>query len=42
MADALSFLDRTARRLAEDADSMRATSESIEEQIRRARLVPLE
>jgi chemotaxis protein histidine kinase CheA/ActR/RegA family two-component response regulator len=40
--DALSFLDRTARRLAEDADSMRATSESIEEQIRRARLVPLE
>jgi len=40
--DALSFLDRTARRLAEDANSMRATSESIEEQIRRARLVPLE
>ncbi len=40
--DALSFLDRTARRLAEDADSMRATSEYIEEQIRRARLVPLE
>jgi chemosensory pili system protein ChpA (sensor histidine kinase/response regulator) len=40
--DALSFLDRTARRLAEDADSMRTTSEYIEEQIRRARLVPLE
>jgi chemosensory pili system protein ChpA (sensor histidine kinase/response regulator) len=41
-SDALSFLDRTARRLAEDADSMRTTSEYIEEQIRRARLVPLE
>jgi len=40
--DALSFLDRTAHRLAEDADSMRTTSEYIEEQIRRARLVPLE
>jgi chemotaxis protein histidine kinase CheA len=40
--DALSFLDRTARRLAEDADSMRGTSEYIEEQIRQARLVPLE
>ena len=39
--DALSFLDRTARRLAEDADSMRTTSEYIEEQIRQARLVPL-
>jgi len=40
--DALSFLDRTARRLSEDADSMRTTSEYIEEQIRQARLVPLE
>ena len=41
-ADALSYLDRTTRRLAEDATSMRGTSEYIEEQIRRARLVPLE
>lgn len=41
-ADTLSYLDRTARRLAEDATSMRGTSEYIEEQIRRARLVPLE
>jgi chemosensory pili system protein ChpA (sensor histidine kinase/response regulator) len=41
-ADALSFLARTARRLSDDADSMRRTSEDIEEQIRRARLVPLE
>jgi chemotaxis protein histidine kinase CheA/ActR/RegA family two-component response regulator len=41
-ADALSYLDRTSRRLAEDATSMRGTSEYIEEQIRRARLVPLE
>lgn len=40
--DALSFLDRTARRLSEDADSMRGTSDDLEEQIRRARLVPLE
>lgn len=41
-ADTLSYLDRTARRLGEDAVSMRGTSEYIEEQIRRARLVPLE
>jgi chemotaxis protein histidine kinase CheA/ActR/RegA family two-component response regulator len=41
-SDSLSFLDRTARRLSEDADSMRKTSEDLEEQIRRARLVPLE
>ena len=41
-SDALSFLDRTARWLSEDAESMRRTSEDIEEQIRRARLVPLE
>jgi chemotaxis protein histidine kinase CheA/ActR/RegA family two-component response regulator len=41
-ADALSYLDRTSRKLAEDAVSMRGTSEHIEEQIRRARLVPLE
>jgi len=41
-ADTLSYLDRTSRRLAEDAESMRGTSEYIEEQIRRARLVPLE
>ena len=41
-SDALSFLDRTARRLSEDAESMRRTLEDIEEQIRRARLVPLE
>jgi chemotaxis protein histidine kinase CheA len=41
-SDALSYLDRTARRLGEDATSMRGTSEYIEEQIRRARLVPLE
>ena len=40
--DTLSYLDRTARRLAEDAASMRGTSEYIEDQIRRARLVPLE
>jgi chemosensory pili system protein ChpA (sensor histidine kinase/response regulator) len=42
LADALSYLDRTGRRLAEDASSMRGTSEYIEDQIRRARLVPLE
>jgi len=40
--DALSFLDRTVRRLSEDADSVRRTSEQLEEQLRRARLVPLE
>jgi chemosensory pili system protein ChpA (sensor histidine kinase/response regulator) len=41
-SDALTYLDRTSRRLGEDAASMRGTSEYIEEQIRRARLVPLE
>jgi chemotaxis protein histidine kinase CheA/ActR/RegA family two-component response regulator len=41
-SDALSYLDRNTRRLAEDAASLRATSEYIEDQIRRARLVPLE
>lgn len=40
--DALSFLDRTLRRLSEDAESVRRTSEQLEEQIRRSRLVPLE
>ncbi len=40
--DSLSFLDRTLRRLSEDAESVRRTSEHIEEQIRRSRLVPLE
>jgi chemosensory pili system protein ChpA (sensor histidine kinase/response regulator) len=40
--DALSFLDRTVRRLSDDADAVRQRSEHIEEQIRRARLVPLE
>ena len=42
LTDTLSYLDRTARRLAEDAESMRGTSDDLEEQIRRARLVPLE
>jgi chemosensory pili system protein ChpA (sensor histidine kinase/response regulator) len=42
LTDILSYLDRTARRLTEDAESMRATSDELEEQIRRARLVPLE
>ena len=37
-----SYLDRTARALAADAGSMRHTSEQLEEQIRRARLVPME
>jgi chemotaxis protein histidine kinase CheA/ActR/RegA family two-component response regulator len=37
-----SYLDRTARALAADAGSMRLTSEQLEEQIRRARLVPME
>jgi len=41
-ADTLSYLDRTARRLEADADAMRRSSEHLEEQIRRARLVPLE
>jgi len=37
-----SYLDRTARALAADTSSMRLTSEQLEEQIRRARLVPME
>jgi chemotaxis protein histidine kinase CheA/ActR/RegA family two-component response regulator len=41
-ADALTYLDRTARALAADAGSMRQTSAYLEEQIRRSRLVPLE
>ncbi len=41
-ADTLTYLDRTARGLAGDASSMRQTSEYLEEQIRRSRLVPLE
>ncbi|MBN2573932.1 MAG: response regulator [Deltaproteobacteria bacterium] len=40
--DSLSFLERSVRRLADDADAMRRTSEHIEGQLRRARLVPLE
>lgn len=42
IADALSYLDRTANRLADDASSLGGASEHIEDQIRRARLVPLE
>jgi chemotaxis protein histidine kinase CheA len=41
-SDALSFLERSVRRLADDADAVRRTSDQIEEQLRRARLVPLE
>jgi chemotaxis protein histidine kinase CheA/ActR/RegA family two-component response regulator len=41
-SDALSFLDRAVRRLADDAEAVRRTSEQLEEQLRRARLVPLE
>jgi chemosensory pili system protein ChpA (sensor histidine kinase/response regulator) len=41
-ADALSYLDRTARGLSADANSMRRTSDYLEEQIRRSRLVPME
>jgi chemosensory pili system protein ChpA (sensor histidine kinase/response regulator) len=37
-----SYLDRTARALAADTGSLRHTSEQLEEQIRRARLVPME
>ena len=40
--DALAFLDRTLRRLSEDADAVRRISEHLEEQIRRSRLVPLD
>jgi chemotaxis protein histidine kinase CheA/ActR/RegA family two-component response regulator len=36
------YLDRTARALAADAGTMRQVSEQLEEQIRRARLVPME
>ena len=42
LANFASYLDRTARALAADASSMRHTSEQLEEQIRRARLVPME
>jgi chemosensory pili system protein ChpA (sensor histidine kinase/response regulator) len=41
-ANFASYLDRTARALAADAGSMRQASEKLEEQIRRARLVPME
>jgi chemotaxis protein histidine kinase CheA/ActR/RegA family two-component response regulator len=37
-----SYLDRTSRALAADGGSLRRTSEQLEEQIRRARLVPME
>jgi chemosensory pili system protein ChpA (sensor histidine kinase/response regulator) len=42
LANFASYLDRTARALGADAGSMRQTSEQLEEQIRRARLVPME
>ena len=42
LANFASYLDRTARALAADAGSMRHTSEQLEEQIRHARLVPME
>ncbi|MGA9656032.1 MAG: response regulator, partial [Polyangia bacterium] len=42
LANFASYLDRTARALAADAGSMRHTAEQLEEQIRRARLVPME
>jgi chemosensory pili system protein ChpA (sensor histidine kinase/response regulator) len=41
-ADTLSYLDHATRGLAADADAMRRSSEHLEDQIRRARLVPLE
>jgi chemosensory pili system protein ChpA (sensor histidine kinase/response regulator) len=41
-ANFASYLDRTARALAADAGTMRQVSEQLEEQIRRARLVPME
>jgi C4-dicarboxylate-specific signal transduction histidine kinase len=37
-----SYLDRTVRALAADTGSLRHTSEQLEDQIRRARLVPME
>ena len=37
-----SYLDRTVRALATDTASLRHTSEQLEDQIRRARLVPME
>jgi chemosensory pili system protein ChpA (sensor histidine kinase/response regulator) len=37
-----SYLDRTTRALASDGSSMRLISERLEDQIRRARLVPME
>lgn len=37
-----SYLDRTMRALASDGNSMRIISERLEDQIRRARLVPME
>ncbi len=37
-----SYLDRTSRALAHDGNSMRLVSERLEDQIRRARLVPME
>jgi chemotaxis protein histidine kinase CheA/ActR/RegA family two-component response regulator len=37
-----SYLDRTTRALASDGTSMRLISEKLEDQIRRARLVPME
>jgi chemosensory pili system protein ChpA (sensor histidine kinase/response regulator) len=42
LANFASYLDRTARALAADGGSLRHTSEQLEEQIRRARLVPME
>jgi CheY-like chemotaxis protein len=41
-ANFASYLDRTARALAADAGTMRQVSEQLEEQIRCARLVPME
>jgi chemosensory pili system protein ChpA (sensor histidine kinase/response regulator) len=38
----ISFLDRVSHALAADSDSVRRTSEQLEDQLRRARLVPLE
>jgi len=42
LANFASYLDRTTRALAADGASMRNTSDQLEEQIRRARLVPME
>lgn len=38
----ISFLDRASHALAADSDSVRRTAEQLEDQLRRARLVPLE